>query len=99
MLESKVEDRLTKQVERLGGLCKKFTPFADNGYMDRIIFMPGGLMYLVETKAPGKVPRPLQLARHRQLTRLGFTVHIVDTIPKVLLFIDKLKQDQIEKQK
>ncbi len=35
-------------------------------------------MGFVEVKAPGKVPRPLQEARHRMLRRLGLRVYVLD---------------------
>jgi chemotaxis receptor (MCP) glutamine deamidase CheD len=32
-----------------------------------------------ELKAPGKKPRPLQLARHRLLRSLGVRVYVIDS--------------------
>ena len=38
----------------------------------------GGKIGFVEVKAPGKEPRPLQVARHGLLRRLGFKVYVLD---------------------
>lgn len=45
---------------------------------DRIVLLPGGKMAFVEVKALGEKPRPLQLARHQLLRRLGFKVYVLD---------------------
>mgnify|MGYP001538918772 CR=1 FL=1 len=36
--------------------------------------------HLVEVKAPGQKPRPLQLKRHAMLRRLGYQVFVLDAI-------------------
>ena len=45
---------------------------------DRLVLLPGGKIGFVEVKAPGKEPRPLQVARHGLLRRLGFKVYVLD---------------------
>ena len=45
---------------------------------DRLVLLPDGVIAFVELKAPGKAPRPLQLARHRLLRSLGFRVYVID---------------------
>jgi len=40
-------------------------------------------MGFVEVKAPGKVPRPLQEARHRMLRLLGFKVYVLDRAERI----------------
>lgn len=49
--------------------------------------MPDGKCGFVEVKAPGRKPRPLQVARIKLLRRLGFSVFILDDesqIPQIL---------------
>ena len=48
-------------------------------------------MAFVEVKAPGKKPRPLQLARHRLLRKLGFKVYVLDDESQIGGMIDEIK--------
>jgi len=50
---------------------------------DRIVLLPMGRITFVELKAPGKMMRPLQLRRKRQLEELGFLVYCVDSVEKI----------------
>ena len=47
-------------------------------------------MGLVEVKAPGRKPRPLQLARHRQLAALGCVVVTLDDPGRVEDVLDMI---------
>lgn len=87
MLEKIIEHELTNAVKGMGGIAPKFTSPGFDGMPDRLILLPGGKMAFVEVKAPGKVPRPLQKARHKLLGRLGFRVYVLDRkedIPKII---------------
>ena len=48
-------------------------------------------MAFVEVKAPGEKPRPLQLARHRLLRRLGFRVYVLDEESQIGGMIDEIQ--------
>ena len=48
-------------------------------------------MGFVETKAPGKTPRPLQEARHNLLRRLGFKVYVIDSVEQIGSVIDEVQ--------
>ncbi len=65
-------------MEAAGGLCLKFVSPGTAGVPDRIVLLPEGRLGFVEVKAPGKVQRPLQAARHAQLRKLGFKVFVLD---------------------
>ena len=65
-------------VIKQGGLCLKFVSPAWEGAPDRIILFPGGKIFFVEVKRPGEMPRPLQLKRHEELRKLGFSVYVID---------------------
>ena len=78
MREKEIEKRLTMEAKIRGGLAVKFVSPGFGGMPDRIILMPGGIIAFVEVKAPGKHPRPLQIARHKRLRELGFFVFILD---------------------
>ena len=72
MKEKQIEQKLVKAVRALGGLCPKLVSPGMDGMPDRMVLLPGGRMAFAELKAPGRKPRPLQLRRMAQLSRLGF---------------------------
>ena len=61
-----------------GGIAPKLVSPGFDGMPDRLVLLPGGKIGFVEVKAPGKEPRPLQVARHGLLRRLGFKVYVLD---------------------
>ena len=58
---------------------------------DRLLFLPHGKFAFVEVKAPGEKPRPLQLARHRLLSRLGFRVYVLDSEEQIGGVLDEIE--------
>ncbi len=96
MREQRIEQKLVKAVKAAGGLCLKFVSPGTAGVPDRIVLLPGGRIGFVEVKAPGKVPRPLQAARHAQLRKLGFEVYVLDDpaqIPGILKSLEKQENE------
>jgi hypothetical protein len=91
MLESNVEGYLKDEIAKIGGLCRKWVSPGHRGVPDQIVMMPGGRIWFVELKAPGKKPRPQQAKRHRELKRLGFEVLVLDTRDKVARFVASIK--------
>ena len=79
MKEKQIEQKLVKAVRALGGLCPKLVSPGMDGMPDRMVRLPGGRMAFAELKAPGRKPRPLQLTRMAQLSRLGFRVYVIDS--------------------
>lgn len=78
MREKAIEQKLVTAVKKHGGICPKFVSPGFDGMPDRLVLLPAGRFAFVEVKAPGENPRPLQLARHRLLERLGFEVYVLD---------------------
>ena len=78
MREKVIEQKLVSEVKKRGGICPKWVAPGFDGMPDRIVFLPHRKFGLVEVKAPGKKPRPLQVSRHRLLEKLGFNVYILD---------------------
>ena len=78
MREKEIEQKFTLTVKQAGGLALKFVSPGMSGMPDRIVLLPGGHTAFVEVKVPGKVPRPLQEARHRMLRHLGFLIYVLD---------------------
>lgn len=89
MLEAKIEDKLRKSIEAIGGKAFKFSSPSNNGVPDRIILLKGKT-YFVELKSPGKKLRPLQRAVSRKFNKLGFKVYVIDSKEKVGEFIDEI---------
>lgn len=93
MRESEVENYLKKAVKNeLKGLALKFISPGFNGVPDRIVLIPMGRIYFVETKAPGKKMRKLQEYVCGLIKQLGFTVLTIDTKEKVNDFIRRVKE-------
>lgn len=91
MEESKIERKLKKEVESIGGKAIKFVSPGMSGVVDRIVLLPEGRIYFVELKAPGKKLRPLQEYRAKELKTLGFDVRVIDTYEKIDEFIREVK--------
>nr|DAS34356.1 MAG TPA: Nuclease [Caudoviricetes sp.] len=91
MREKEIEQKLVKAVKNGGGICPKFVSPGFDGMPDRIILLPDGKFAFVELKAPGEKPRPLQLARHRLLRKLGFKVYVIDGTEQIGGVINEIR--------
>lgn len=93
MTEKDVERRLVQQVRKVGGKAYKFVSPGNNGVPDRLICLPGGRVAFVELKAPGKLPRPVQVHQINALRTLGFRVEVLDDKDAVDGFVESLRKD------
>ena len=91
MREKTIEQKFRAAVKAAGGLAVKFASPGFDGVPDRLALLPGGRMAFVEVKAPGKKPRPLQLARHRLLRQLGFKVYVLDDEGQIGGMVDEIQ--------
>ena len=91
MREKQIEQKLVQAVRNRGGMCLKFVSPNFDGMPDRLILLPGGKIAFAELKAPGKKPRPLQLARHKALMKLGFRVYIIDRMEQIGAILDEIQ--------
>ena len=91
MQEKEIEKKLAMEAKKRGGLAVKFVSPGFYGMPDRILLMPEGKIAFVEVKAPGKRPRPLQMARHKLLRGLGFLVFILDDASQIGGVLDAIK--------
>lgn len=87
--EKQVETRLRQRVKELGGKALKFVSPGCSGVPDRLVFLPGGKIILVELKAPGKKLSPLQEKMRKFFIDLGFKYYVIDCYEKV----DELVQE------
>lgn len=90
MREKEVERRLVEAVRRRGGIAPKLVSPGYDGMPDRLVLMDGGRMAFVELKAPGKLPRKLQMKRMDELKRLGYLVKVVDSVDKIREVLDEI---------
>jgi hypothetical protein len=91
MREKKIEKRLVSEVKRRGGICPKWVSPGFDGVPDRIVLLPGRHFGMVEVKAPGQEPRPLQVSRHKLMERLGFRVYVLDDIEEIGGMLDEIQ--------
>ena len=90
MKEKIIEKKLVKAVKEAGGIAPKLICPGFDGMPDRIVLLPGGRMGFVEVKAPGKVPQPLQEARHRMLRMLGYRVYVLDRAEQIIQILEDI---------
>ena len=91
MREKAIEQKLSLMVKKRVGICPKFVSPGYDGMPDRIVLLPGCHFAFVEVKAPGQKPRPLQIARHKLLTRLGFKVYVLDNEEQIGGILDEIQ--------
>lgn len=91
MLEKNIEKELRQAVIKNGGLCLKFVSPSMAGVPDRLVLMPYGKLGFVEVKQKGKKPRPLQLMRLKQLTKLGYPCFVLDEVEQIGGIIDAIQ--------
>ena len=91
MREKIIEQHLVKAVKNSGGIAPKLVCPGFDGMPDRLVLLPGGKIGFVEVKAPCKEPRPLQVARHGLLRRLGFKVYVLDAPEQIGGILDEIR--------
>ena len=91
MREKIIEQKLVTAVKKHGGICPKFTSPGFDGMPDRLLLLPHGKFAFVEVKAPGEKPRPLQLARHGMLQKLGYRVYVLDDVNQIGGILDAIQ--------
>lgn len=89
--EKRLERKLTDLVKANGGVAVKFHSVYATGYPDRIVIMPGGVIYFVELKSTGKKPSPKQQFIHDQLRDLNCSIYVIDDETKLTDFIQIAK--------
>lgn len=90
MRESEVEQTLTEEVKKRGGLALKLVSPSMAGIPDRLILMKCGKVGFIELKAPKKKMRPLQIKRKKQLEALGFLVYCIDSKEQIGGVLDEI---------
>lgn len=92
VLEKEIEQYLCKAAKRHGGFALKWVCPSWTGVPDRIIILPNGRIGFIETKAPGKVPRPQQQLWLDRLRSLGFLAFKADSKQDIDLYLQIIKE-------
>ena len=71
MRESTIEKHLVTKVKAMGGMAYKFTSPAHRGVADRVVVLPGGVVWFVELKAPGGRLSELQKIFQSDMARMN----------------------------
>lgn len=90
MREKVIEEYFRRKAKENGYLCWKFTSPSTDGVPDRILIGHNRVIF-VELKAPGEVPRKLQIHVFEEMQKHGTKVFVIDTKEKVLKFFEDLK--------
>lgn len=91
MTEKQIEQKLVSAVKAKGGLAPKFVSPGLDGVPDRIVLLPRGRIAFIELKAKGRIMRPLQVRRKRQLESLGFSVYCIDSPEQIGGILDEIQ--------
>ena len=86
MLEKDIERAFNKRIKELGGTAEKFTSPGRRSVPDRLVTLPGGDIFFVELKAPGKKPTEAQLRDHDRRRALGCDVYVIDNMEDARAF-------------
>lgn len=80
MLEKQIEKAVCDYAKEKGILVYKFSSPSHAAVPDRMFILPGGRMFMIEFKAPGKKPTAPQTREHMRLEAMGVPVWVADTI-------------------
>lgn len=83
MLESAIQSKIKRQLEKNGWLVVKIITCTKNGWPDLQAHKAPGKTIFIEAKRPGQKPTDLQLYRHEQLRKQGFVVIVATSVNDV----------------
>ena len=82
MRENVIENHLVQRAKQLGGEVRKVRWIGRRGAPDRLVMLPGRMLW-VELKAPGEKVKPHQAREHERMRAMGQTVAVVDSLDDV----------------
>ena len=77
MKERDIEMYLRIRIKALGGTAYKFVSPGHAGVADRIVCLPGGVVWFIEVKAPDGKLSPLQKLFGRRMEELSMNYRVV----------------------
>lgn len=90
--EAVLERKLVREVEKVGGLCWKFTSPNTPGVPDRVCIMPDGAVVFVEMKAEFGRLSNIQKYRREQLKTRNADIRIVKGEAALTEFIAEVQE-------
>ena len=86
--ESRIERIVSAYAIKLGCYARKFSSPAQRGVPDRIFISPGGLLFFIEFKSPGKKMSALQEREKRLIEKCSALHFVVDNVTTGKQIID-----------
>lgn len=86
--EKSIERYFVEKAKEHGLPCLKYSNPNIAGYPDRLLVLPGAKVVWVELKSKGRKPDMRQQIRHKELSRMGHEVRVIDNktdIDKLLI--------------
>jgi hypothetical protein len=88
--EKQIEKKFREQIKNIGGMALKFVSPGCSGVPDRLVFLPGGQIFLVELKKPGGKLTLLQEKMKKKFEDMGFKFYVIDSYELVEEFINEV---------
>ncbi len=92
MRERDIEQRLVREVRKMGGEAFKWVSPGNDGVPDRIVMLPG-LIVFVELKADRGRLSTVQKVQIRRIQKLGQDVEVVQGMDELEEFLERMKHD------
>lgn len=92
MRERDIEQRLVREVRKMGGEAFKWVSPGNDGVPDRIVMLPG-LIIFVELKADRGRLSPVQKVQIRRIQKLGQDVEVVQGMDELEEFLERMKHE------
>ena len=89
-MERDIERYLVRRVTQLGGVAYKFVSPGRVGVADRIVLLPGGVVWFVELKTATGRLSPLQKVFAADMARMGMNYALLRTKEEVDEIITRL---------
>lgn len=93
MRERDIEQRLVREIRKMGGEAFKWTSPGNDGVPDRIVMLPGGILIFVELKADNGRLSSVQKVQIRRIQRLGQDVEVVQGMDGLEEFLQRVRKE------
>lgn len=91
--EREIEKKLVAGIKRLGGCAYKWVSPGHDGVPDRIVILPGGIIWFVELKADQGRVSPRQEYQLKYLDSLGHRTTVLRGEGEVLQFLAEREEE------
>ena len=88
MNEAEIENAVVAYAESLGAIAVKLRVDGENGFPDRTIIGPAGVLF-IEFKTPRGRLRPMQRVWIERLTSQGHQVEVVSSVARGCEIVDR----------